>query len=32
MPFLQFLDGDNLYQVLKHHVNNKLVIALYKSL
>jgi hypothetical protein len=29
---LGFLDGEPLYQILRHHVNNKLIVGVYKSL
>ena len=27
-----FLEGDSLYQILKHHIFNKLIVGLYKSM
>ena len=31
-PLLKFLEGDSLYQVLKHHIFNKIIVGLYKSM
>jgi hypothetical protein len=31
-PLLKYLDGDALYKLLKHHIDNKLVVGLYKSM
>lgn len=31
-PIFDYLQGENLYHLLRHHINNKLVVAVYKSL
>jgi hypothetical protein len=29
---LSYVQGDDLYHILRHHLNNKLIIAVYKAL
>ena len=31
-PLMTYLEGDNLHQLLKHHINHKIIVALYKSM
>lgn len=31
-PLLAFLEGQELESILRHHINNKLIISIYKSL
>ena len=31
-PLLNYLSDNELYHILRHHINNKLIIAIYKSM